>query len=150
MNWTPLDFLVAAVLLACLGLAGWLLVSALRRPGSRQRLALGLVLLASLLMFWVNGAVGIVGSEQNDINMLYLLPIGAGAVGSAVVRLRPAAMAAIWALAGITVFVIGLAGLVTLAAVDGLILSTVFAGLYIVGAHWFRRAGQPPAKAGAT
>jgi hypothetical protein len=43
-----------------------------RKTGeAAYRAAIGLAVGSALLLGWVNGAVGIIGSEQNDANLMY-------------------------------------------------------------------------------
>jgi uncharacterized membrane protein YgdD (TMEM256/DUF423 family) len=60
VNWGPLDFIVAAVLLAGTGSLYVLLTSKLRTSG--QRRAIGGGLLLTLMLVWAELAVGIFGS----------------------------------------------------------------------------------------
>lgn len=39
--------------------------------GTAYRLAVGVAVLAGFLLVWANAAVGLVGSEENDADMLY-------------------------------------------------------------------------------
>lgn len=78
--WDLLDFIVSGVLLSGTG-AGFIIISRLSDQ-IMYRTALGIALFSALLLVWVNGAVGLVGSENNDFNLLYfgvalLLIIGA-------------------------------------------------------------------------
>jgi small-conductance mechanosensitive channel len=57
VEWTPLDFLYAGVLLIGAGLAFELVFWRVR--GLQARLAIGLGILAVVLFFWAQGAVGI-------------------------------------------------------------------------------------------
>jgi hypothetical protein len=66
-----------------------------------------------LLLGWVNGAVGIIGSEDNDANLLYFGVLTIGAIGALIVRLKPRGMAHVLlatALAQTVVAVIALVG----------------------------------------
>ena len=91
MTWTAMDFLVAGVLLGGTGLA---LDLALTKGGSlAYKAAAGVGLVAALLLVWVNLAVGIVGEEDDPINVLYLGVLAVGIAGSIVARLRPEGMA---------------------------------------------------------
>lgn len=51
-----------------------------------------LVMLSSFLLFWVNGAVGIIGDSNNDVNMLYSASLGLGVMGALWQRFRPLPM----------------------------------------------------------
>jgi hypothetical protein len=60
VNWGPLDFVAAAILLAGTGCAYVLLTRKLRTAG--QRRAIGGGLLLTLLLVWAELAVGLFGS----------------------------------------------------------------------------------------
>jgi peptidoglycan/LPS O-acetylase OafA/YrhL len=60
VNWTIVDFIVAAILLGGTGLAFILLARRTRQ--AKRRIAIGAVLLAALLLVWAELAVGIFGT----------------------------------------------------------------------------------------
>lgn len=91
MAWSPFDFLVAGVLLLGAGFAFELATS---RAGSPvQRLAAGLAIGTALLLLWVNLAVGIMGSEDNPANLLFLGVLVVGMAGAGLARTQPRGMA---------------------------------------------------------
>src|SRR5687768_11394006 len=67
--WTLADFIFAGVVF---GLVGTGIELAVRKGNAAYSMAAGLALGASLLSVWITGAVGIIGSENDDANMLYL------------------------------------------------------------------------------
>ena len=65
-----------------------------RKTGrAAYRAALGLAIGSALLLSWVNGAVGIIGSEDNEANLLYGGVIVVGAIGAVIARFKPEGMA---------------------------------------------------------
>ncbi len=90
VNWTGSDFVVAGVLLA--GTA--LLIELGCRAGNNLsgRAGWALVALTSLLLIWINLAVGIIGSEDNPANLLYLVVLAVTALGALWVRFRARGM----------------------------------------------------------
>ncbi|HYF29219.1 MAG TPA: hypothetical protein VEA36_02550 [Candidatus Paceibacterota bacterium] len=70
MAWSPFDFIIAGVLLFGTGLA-YELISR-RGATTAYRIATGLMVATALFLIWVNLAVGIIGSEDNPANTLYL------------------------------------------------------------------------------
>jgi hypothetical protein len=60
---------------------------------STYRLAFGIGLFGALLLFWVNSAVGIIGNEEQDANLLYGAVFVVGAVGAFISRFKPQGMA---------------------------------------------------------
>lgn len=91
VQWDPPDFLIMGVLVMGTGLAvEW----AIRRRGSLVlRVAWTFALLATLLMTWVNMAVGLLGGESNEVNVLLLGVPLVGIVGAALARAQPRGMA---------------------------------------------------------
>jgi len=67
--WDVADFIVAGVLLFVTGLTYKL--AAIKVGNIVYRSAVGLALTAAFILIWVNGAVGIIGSENNDANLMY-------------------------------------------------------------------------------
>ena len=114
-------------------------------------LALGSV----LLLAWVNGAVGIIGSEDNDANLMYFVVLAVGAIGAIIARFKPAGMArALFAtaLAQTLVTVIALVG--RLASPNSGTLEIVsingfFVALFIGSAVLFWKAARCGLKPGA-
>ena len=89
--WDLADFVVAGVLLFGTGLAYELMA---RKGGTvAYRAAVGIALATVFLLVWVNGAVGIIGSENNDANLMYFGVISIGIIGAIISRLQPLGMA---------------------------------------------------------
>ena len=87
VNWTIIDFLVAGSLLFGTGYA-YILISRLSK-NIVYRVALGLALASILLLLWSNFAVGIIGSENNSINLLYLGVLLVGSIGALLNQFKP-------------------------------------------------------------
>ena len=91
VNWSWSDFVVAGTLLFGSGLTYERIA---RKAGNTAyRLAVGMAMAAALLLVWINLAVGIIGSEDNPVNLLYFCVLGVGIIGAAIARLRPPRMA---------------------------------------------------------
>jgi hypothetical protein len=88
--WSPFDFAVAGALLFGTGLAFELIT---RQAGANAyRAAVGVALLAALLLVWINLAVGIIGSEDNPANLMYIGVLAVFLIGALRARFRPQAM----------------------------------------------------------
>lgn len=143
VDWDAADFVVFGGLLVGVGVAFEL---AVRRTGSTTfksayRTGVGLALLAGFVLFWVNGAVGIIGSEDNDVNMMYYGIIAIGILGALIARFEPRGMArAMVATAGAQ----GLAFVVALVAGWGFTgpMTAVFGGLWLGSATMFQKAAR--------
>ena len=91
MAWSLYDFLLAGVMLFGTGSA-YVLVS--RQSGSViYKAAVGLALASGLFLVFANLAVGIIGSEDNTINLFYFLIVGLLVIGSIIARVQPHGMA---------------------------------------------------------
>ena len=67
----------------------------MQAPVSRTayRLALGLALIASLLLVWLSLGVGIIGADGDPANLMYFAVVAIGIVGAVITRLRAMGMA---------------------------------------------------------
>ncbi|MCE2612492.1 hypothetical protein LVD13_05860 [Flavobacteriaceae bacterium D16] len=91
VNWTMLDFVVMGTGLMSIGLVYELIV---RKSNQKTyRIAFGVAIAAIFLLFWINGAVGIIGNEGQPANMLYGLVIGVVLIGALLVRFKARGMA---------------------------------------------------------
>ena len=146
MNWDLLDFLVAGALLAAVGGAYTL---AMRMSGNTAyRTAVVIALGGALVLFWVNAAVGIIGDENNDANMLYLGVLAVGIVGALLARFRPAGMsralvatAVAQVLVPVIAIISGIGGSGPAWPWDVIVLTAFFCGLWLLSAWLFRGAG---------
>ena len=87
-----LSYLVPLLVLASV-LFGILFATSKRKKHQTYKYAIGVAILAALLLFWVTGAVGIIGSEDNDANLMYHGILGIGLIGAVISRFRPEGMA---------------------------------------------------------
>lgn len=89
--WDAADFIVSWFLIAGAVLAYQLVA---RHAVTRAyRFAVGLGLVTGLMLVWINGAVGLIGSEDNPANLLYAGVLAVGAMGAMLARLKPWGMA---------------------------------------------------------
>lgn len=91
VNWSVADFALAGALLLGVGIP---LELAVRKSGhAAYRVGVGVALVAAFILVWVNGAVGIIGSEGNDANLMYGGVLAVGIIGAIIARFRPRGMA---------------------------------------------------------
>ena len=138
VNWTASDFVFAAVLL--FGSAG-LVELAARASGSLAALWGGIFAVGTgFLTVWANAAVGMIGSEDNAYNLLFLGIVAFALLSALAVRGRAPGMAIVMAAAaGLQ----GLAGAVGIAQdAHGGILSVGFAVPWLIAAALFRKAAS--------
>lgn len=113
VNWDLTDFMVFGAMLLGVGVT---FEFAARKAGTAAftktyKTGMALGLLAAFLLFWVNGAVGIIGSEDNDANLMYFGVLLIALLGALIARFEPRGMARammVTAIAQILTFVIAL------------------------------------------
>lgn len=138
VDWTVGDFVLAFVMLGGVGLA---LEMAVRASGSwcyrgGSAVALG----AGLLMLWANAAVGIIGDEEQPINLWFnLIPLLAlfGAIGA---RFQAQGMATAMSATAMAQVVVGI-----IVQLDGhftWVFTLVWTGCWLVSALLFRKAAK--------
>ena len=142
--WTLSDFIFAIVLIGGVGL---LFELAVRASGSwAYRGAVALALAASFLLIWINAAVGIIGNEDNPLNLVFFAILAMAIAGSIVAGGKAVLMARAMAVAGVTQALVGIA---VFAFNDGaeppgrlglLVLIEGFAVMWLGSAWLFRRA----------
>lgn len=146
VDWGLADFVGAGVLLFGTGLTYELIAS---RSGTiAYRVAAGVALAASLLLVWVNLAVGLIGNEDNPVNVLYGGVLVVGFLGAIIAGLQPHGMARAlfaMALAQVSVPVIALTVWkppVGSLGVNELGANAFFVTLFVGSALLFQRAAR--------
>ena len=119
--------------------------------------AVGLALAAAFLLFWVNGAVGIVGADNDRFNLMYSGVLAVGFIGTIIARFQPRgmaralfAMAIAQALTAVIALIAGKHDSPVSSVSEILLLNGFFAALFLGSAWLFRNAAQQrtPAAAG--
>ena len=147
VNWTIFDFIFAAVLI---GGVGGLFELAARASGNwAYRGGAALALLTSFLLVWINGAVGIIGNEDNPANLVFGVIILMAISGTIVAKAKASGMvramavaASAQAIVGLVVFAKGIAASEPPGAVGMLVLIEGFAMLWAGSALLFRKAAR--------
>ena len=145
VQWSTGDFVMMGAILLSAGLAYELIA---RRSGKTMyRVTFATTLLGALLLFWVNGAVGIIGSENQPANLLYGIVILVGLIGALVSRFKAAGMATTLFAATVVQLIVPLVawmiwpdlswGNARMAGV--LVLNAFFAVLFLVSGVLFRQ-----------
>lgn len=142
VDWDVFDFTFMGGMMVGVGIA---LELAARKSGSASyRIGMGLALAAGFLTLWVNGAVGIIGNEDDPANIMFFLVLGVGFVGAMIARFEPRGMARAMtatAVAQVSAFAIalvagwGFAGPITL----------FFLAFWLGSAQQFRQAAREAA-----
>jgi hypothetical protein len=139
--WSKVDFATAGALLFGTGLA-YELISR-KANNLAYRLALNIALAGALLLVWINLAVGIIGSEDNPANLMYIGVLAVVIIGALIARFRPLGLAfALFAtaLAQALVTVIALIVERDLPVLQTVVINGFFIMLWIASALLFRRA----------
>ena len=84
VRWNLADFVVAGALLFGAGATYQLLAA--RTDNLAYRAAVGVAVGATLMLVWANLAVGLIGSEDNPANLMYLGVLAVGIIGALVAR----------------------------------------------------------------
>jgi hypothetical protein len=144
--WTGSDFVFGAVVL--FGSAAVYELIARRSGNSAYRFAVGIAVVAALLLIWINAAVGIIG-EPGGPNVMYLGVLAVGFIGALIARFRSHGMArALFAMAIVQMLVPVVALAVAKPQITmeppGVVgvfaLNAFFAMLFVGSALLFRRA----------
>lgn len=147
VNWTPADFGFAAVMF---GLVGGALELTFRKSGNRfYRGGAAVAVATTFLLVWIDGAVGIIGNEDNPLNWMFFGVIAAALIGAIAARFRAAGMARAMAVAGALQAAIGV-GTVAFSVVSAeppsalglLLLIEFFAGAWFLSAWLFMKAAR--------
>lgn len=138
VQWSASDFLFAGVMLGSVGLGFELVAS---RSGSGWfRAGAAVALVAALLTVWINAAVGMIGSEQDDYNLWFGAVLLVALGGAVVARFRAFGMRNAMIAAAVVQAGLSVAGM----AIDprGGMLSMVFVVPWVIAAGLFAVAGR--------
>jgi hypothetical protein len=140
-DWTAMDFVVMGVLLGGVGLGVELVVRA--SSSLAWRAGAVVAVLTAFLTIWVNLAVGMIGSEGNPYNFLFLGVLALALAGALLARFRAAGMAKAMLVAAVAQAVAGAAGLSQ--DLRGGVFSMGFALFWVLAAGLFALASRPSA-----
>jgi len=152
VNWTASDFVFAGVMIGGVGIVFELAVRMTRNRAYRGGVAVALA--AAFLLIWINAAVGIIGSENNPLNLVYPAVIAITFIGAVVPRFKARGMARAMAVAASLLALIGVAVLIAdtselPGALGLLMLNGFFATLFTGSAALFRNAARTSETGGA-
>lgn len=145
VDWDLFDFVVMGIMLG--GACGVYELGTRLSGHWAYRGGFAVAILGGFLMTWINLAVGIVGNENNPVNVLFFAILLVGAIAAPLGRFRPLGMArAMYATAiaqGLVTAWIALAG-------HGytFVLAGFFIAAWLSAAHLFRRAHEDAAVQG--
>lgn len=135
--WDLTDFIIAATLLVGAGLG--YAVLAHKSDRGPYRAAMGIAVATSLLLVWVNLAVGMIGTAANPLNLIYFGALALAAGGAFKVRFRASGLARIVFLMALVQAAVPI-GLAVTGLGNSLALSAIFVALWLVAACLFRKS----------
>jgi hypothetical protein len=145
-NWGVGGYVFAWVMFASAGL-GFTFVASMGNTIA-YKVAVGLAVAAGFVLAWMNGANGIIGSEDNPANLMYGGVLLVGMIGASIARFEPQGMArALFAVAVAQILVPVIALIFWRAdfapgVMAVFILNAVFAMLWVGSALLFLRAAR--------
>lgn len=147
VNWTPGDFLFAAIMFGLVGLTLELVVRVSSNRFYRGGVAVAVA--ATFLLIWSNLAVGFIGNENNPANQLFFAVPAVALAGSALSGFRAGGMR--WAMVGaallqfaipITVMAFGIGDPGRVRVIEFPVISAVFSAIWLTSAWLFGRAAR--------
>ena len=138
VDWTASDFVFAAVLFGSVGIAFELIVR--KSDSLAYRLGASLAVIAAFLTIWVNGAVGMIGSEGNPYNLVFGGVLLIALVGAISARFEASGMTRAMTATAVAQAAAGSIGLSSDPL--GAVFSMGFAGFWLLAAALFWKAGR--------
>lgn len=149
VDWKAADFAVFGALLGgtCLTFE----LAASRSRSMAYRAAVAVALGAAFVLVLVNGAVGIIGTERSDANLMYVCVIAIGLVGALIARLRADGMVRVLLATAVAQALVAAIALLAGWGSDGpgwpwdiLLLTGFFGALWLTSARLFQKARSAP------
>ncbi len=136
VKWTGSDFVFAGVLFGTVGLV---IELAVRKSADwAYRGGVAFAAFAGLMVIWANGAVGMIGNEDNGYNLLFGLPILIALLGSIAARFRARGMSLAMLAAAAVHVAVALGGLNQDSR--GVVFSLLLSSFWVASAAFFRGA----------
>lgn len=127
----------------------------LKTQNKMYRYAFGVGIFGMLFLGWANGAVGIIGSENNPANLMYWAVFAIGLIGSLLSRFKPRGMARTLFATAVVQMLVPVFALSVWPAkaswgdagvIGVFILNFIFATLFVMSALLFQRADTKSSK----
>ena len=152
VDWTLSDFIIMGIILFSCGM-GYKLIT-LHTSQALYRIAIAYGIFTGFLLLWVNMAVGLVGSEDNMFNILYLSVLAVGVIGGAFYRFTPRgmsytflAMSAVQTILGLAALLAGMQHLQHSSEIEIISVNGFFVTLFLVAAIMFHHVATDQEKA---
>lgn len=137
VNWDETGIVMGLMLSAACGTYE---LAARTTGNGSYRLAVGIAVLAAFLLIWINLAVGIIGTEDNALNLMYGGVLAVALVGAAIARFEPEGMGRAFVVTAVAQLLVGIIALTT--GHFTLVLEGFFAALWLIAAALFRKAAR--------
>jgi hypothetical protein len=138
VNWDATDFIVFGAMLA---IACGIYELAARATGSgAYRAAVGIATTAAFILVWMNLAVGIIGTGENSLNLMYGGVLAVGIAGAVIARFQPYGMAS--AMVAVALAQVMVAVIAQIAGHFTWVLTAAFVALWLGSASLFRKAAR--------
>lgn len=98
VNWDETDFIVAGIIFAIVG--GFVELAVRASSSWFYRIGAFFAIFSGFIVVWANLAVGMIGNEDNPLNLLFIGVVFGALTGAIAVRFRSEAMAHIMFIAG--------------------------------------------------
>jgi hypothetical protein len=150
VQWSFGDFVIMGAILFGIELAHELI--ARKSEKTKYSVSFGIGLAGVFILLWVNGAVGIIGSEDNPANLMYGVVLIAGIIGSFLSRFKSRGMArTLFVMAAIQLLVPVVALTIwpanaswgSAGVLGVFVFNAIFVLVFIVSALLFRQASEP-------
>jgi hypothetical protein len=146
--WAVSDYVFAGTVFA---IVGGTFELAVRKSGDKwYRAGAALALATAFLLVWVNGAVGIIGNENNPANLMFFVVIAVAIAGAIVARFDASGMARAMIVAAFGEMVVagivfvGRLGATEPPGLAGVLMIIAFFGLLMLLSAWsFRKSVGP-------
>lgn len=143
VDWSLFDFIFFGSMLVAAG--GTFELAARMTPDRAYRAAAGVALAAAFILIWVNGAVGIIGNEENPANLMFYGVLAIGIIGAVLARHKPGAMARAMVATAIAQAMVAVIALI--AGLDPNFPVTVFfVAWWCIAAWLFSKSGRESTK----
>lgn len=147
VNWTLSDFIIMGSLIFGTGFT-YLFITR-KSEEITYRIAIGFALFTGFFLIWVNLTVGIIGAENNPINLMYFGVIAVGIVGGFIARFKSQgmtytmfAMALIQALVAASALLTGMHQMPGSSVIEILGVNGFFMALFVISGFLFQYAAQ--------
>lgn len=138
VDWDGTDFIVFAFMLAVA--CGTYELATRLSGSSAYRSAVGLATAAAFILGWMNLAVGIIGTEENPLNLMYGGVLAVGIAGAVIARFRPDGMARAMVAVSLAQVLVAIAA--QIAGYFTWVLTAAFVALWLGSAFLFRKAAR--------